>query len=274
MRHEQFCAVKSKVKDDIEDGQPKQKRFRLRNMFRSHKFIPYFQEKGLTIQDLPKAIVCHELMGYCMLGITWAACYHFPISGIPFFKAPMEKVISFVPKALSDPVAANPFLCSKYGKSYMESTCLRKLLRPITLPGKLYLTYKMVQVLPDISLPSFCTTPSSSTVDECSLSNEDPPTTSTVSTAPASTSGRWKLFQRQSSLPSTTVLRGGHICAENESCVVDSPLNNHFFCYKGALEGQQNDIVCGDLGGASYVQLSKIGENYGSSNHNAGILCS
>lgn len=108
------------------------------------------------MQDLPKAIVCHELMGYVMLGLTWTACYHFPISDIPFLKGPMDRLTSMVPAVLSNPVNNNPFLCSKFGKAYMESACLRKLIRPITLPGKLFLTYKMVQILPDIELPSFC----------------------------------------------------------------------------------------------------------------------
>lgn len=128
-------------------------------MFRSHKFIPYFQEKGLGIQDIPKAIVCHEMMGYVMLGLTWTACYHFPISDIPFLKGPMDRLTSMVPQVLSNPVNNNPFLCSKFGKAYMESACLRKLIRPITLPGKLFLTYKMVQIMPDIGLPTFCLPP-------------------------------------------------------------------------------------------------------------------
>lgn len=116
--------------------------------FKQDKFSKYFQGKGLTVNDLPKAIICHELMGVFMLALTWSTCYFFPPSQNRFLKEPIAKMISMVPKVLSGPVTSNPFLSSRLGSSYLESSCLRKLIRPITLPSKLYLTYRLVKVLP------------------------------------------------------------------------------------------------------------------------------
>jgi hypothetical protein len=84
------------------------------------------------------------------MALTWSAAYHMPPSEIGFIKAPMEKLISLVPKSFSDPVTQNAFLASRSGRAYLESSCLRKLIRPITIPAKLYLTFKMVKLWPSI----------------------------------------------------------------------------------------------------------------------------
>ena len=34
---------------------------------------------------------------------------------------------------------------SKFGSAYIESSCCRKIIRPFTLPGKLYVTFKVVE---------------------------------------------------------------------------------------------------------------------------------
>lgn len=120
----------------------------LKKAFKQDKFSKYFEGKGLTVNDLPKAIICHELLGIFMLALTWSTCYFFPPSQNRFLKEPIAKMISMVPKALSGPVTNNAFLSSRIGTSYLESSCIRKLIRPMTLPSKLYLTYKLVQVLP------------------------------------------------------------------------------------------------------------------------------
>lgn len=114
------------------------------------RLTKYFEEKGLTVQDLPKAILCHELMGIFMLALTWSSCYYFPPSQNRFLKEPIAKMLAMVPKTLSGPVTSNAFLSSRIGTSYLESSCLRKLIRPITLPSKLFLTYKLVQLLPNL----------------------------------------------------------------------------------------------------------------------------
>lgn len=52
-----------------------------------------------------------------------------------------------MPNSVSQFLARNKVLSSKLGSSYLESSCLRKLIRPITLPGKLYATYFLVDSL-------------------------------------------------------------------------------------------------------------------------------
>lgn len=38
-------------------------------------------------------------------------------------------------------------LTSRIGSSYIESSCFRKLIRPVTLPGKIFVTYKLVKAM-------------------------------------------------------------------------------------------------------------------------------
>eukprot|EP01031_Cornospumella_fuschlensis_P036890 gene36890-44755_t len=52
-----------------------------------------------------------------------------------------------MPLALTKSFEANKFLSSPIGVSYVESSCLRKLIRPLTLPGKVFLTFKLVELL-------------------------------------------------------------------------------------------------------------------------------
>jgi hypothetical protein len=126
----------------------------------------YFEDKGLTVQDLPKAIVCHELLGALVLALTWSSCYYFPPSQSQYIKEPIARMLALVPDAVTGPVKSNGFLSSRLGASYIESACVRKLLRPIMLPSKLYLTYKMVQMVPDIPLPGLCSHSSQGTAEQ------------------------------------------------------------------------------------------------------------
>lgn len=118
--------------------------------------LSYFKHKGLTVQDLPKAILCHELMGIVILALTWSSCYYFPPSQNKFLKEPISRMLALVPTAVAGSVQSNAFLSSRLGTSYIESACLRKILRPVLLPSKLYLTYKMVQMVPDLPLLGHC----------------------------------------------------------------------------------------------------------------------
>ncbi|KAJ1440278.1 hypothetical protein B484DRAFT_427448, partial [Ochromonadaceae sp. CCMP2298] len=107
------------------------------------KISEHFTEHGFSAADVPKAIVVHEMLGIAMLALTWSTCYHFPPSQNRYLKAPIASLMNLIPKKLSGPVASNTFLSSKLGSSYLESSCLRKLIRPMTFPSKLYVTFKL-----------------------------------------------------------------------------------------------------------------------------------
>ncbi len=94
----------------------------------------YLVERGLSAKSLPRAIAIHEALGLCMLAVTWRLAYIFPPSNIPFLKQPLARIANAVPQRLS-------FLSSKGGASYIEASCMRKLVRPLTIPGKLYATF-------------------------------------------------------------------------------------------------------------------------------------
>mmetsp|Transcript_23304 Transcript_23304/g.38850 ORF Transcript_23304/g.38850 Transcript_23304/m.38850 type:complete len:309 (+) Transcript_23304:54-980(+) len=115
---------------------------------KKNRMFAYFEEKGFSVDDIPKAIIFHEILGISVLILTWSACYRFPPSQNRFLKEPINRMLSVVPNQLKSPVQANAFLSSKVGTSYIESSCFRKLIRPVTFPLKLYLTFKMIQLLP------------------------------------------------------------------------------------------------------------------------------
>lgn len=107
------------------------------------RLINGFKQHGLTAQDLTAAIIIHEALGIFMLAITWSLCYFVQVSTLPALKEPLAKIASIMPKAIS----TNEFLNSRLGVAYCESSCLRKLIRPFTLPMKIVITVKLVQLL-------------------------------------------------------------------------------------------------------------------------------
>lgn len=107
------------------------------------RLIKAFQDNGLTAQDLTTAIIIHEALGIFMLALTWSLCYFVQLSTLPMLKEPLNKIASMMPKMISN----NEFLNSRLGVAYCESSCLRKLIRPLTLPTKVIVTVKLVQLI-------------------------------------------------------------------------------------------------------------------------------
>lgn len=110
-------------------------------------FFQKFAEHGFSATDIPRAIIIHEAMGIFMLALTWSLCYLFPISQHPVLRNPIERIMNSMPKGLSSSISSNGFINSRFGSSYIESSCLRKLIRPATLPTKVFLTFKLVELL-------------------------------------------------------------------------------------------------------------------------------
>ena len=104
-----------------------------------------FREKGFTTNQLAKAILVHEILGVCLLAITWSSCYRWPPSQHPLLKGPVAKMLAAVPSGISKTFESNGFLNSRLGSAYIESSCCRKLIRPFTLPGKMLVTFKVVE---------------------------------------------------------------------------------------------------------------------------------
>lgn len=113
----------------------------------------YMTDRGLSPSLLPKAVFVHEMLGLCMLAITWSIAYRFPPSEMPLLSGPITRISSAIPQQIS-------WLNSKGGRSYIEASCCRKLIRPITIPGKLYLTFAIMS-----NLDSFIVTGSAVAAD-------------------------------------------------------------------------------------------------------------
>jgi hypothetical protein len=104
-------------------------------------------EKGIGSADLRTAIIVHELLGVAMLAVTMIGCYHFPPSKSRLLHKPMASMMNIIPPSVKSKFQGNAMMSNKWTSAYVESSCLRKLIRPVTLPGKIVLTYNIVRAL-------------------------------------------------------------------------------------------------------------------------------
>ena len=111
--------------------------------------------KDVRVEDIPKAVAIHEMLGLAMLASTWKLAYHFPPSRIPALAGPIEKMKSLVPSRVRTSVSSSKILSSKLGVSFIEASCFRKLIRPATIPLKLIATaVVMKKVFPMALVPA------------------------------------------------------------------------------------------------------------------------
>ncbi|CAM9409476.1 unnamed protein product [Ectocarpus sp. 13 AM-2016] len=123
----------------------------------------YFEDRGVTASNLPKVIVVHECLSVAFLALTWAICYQLQPTQAMF--APINKTIqnsnnAFIVRsrqsfealiAKSEKRLSQDWLnkrgidSGRMAISLAESTLFRKLAKPVTIPGKLWLTLKLSQ---------------------------------------------------------------------------------------------------------------------------------
>jgi hypothetical protein len=116
------------------------------------KCATYLTEQGFHPQDIPKAIVFHGIFDVLILALTWGSCYTLRPSQNPFLKGPIERLVSVLPQKITASVGNTPFFNTRLGQSYIEASCLRKLIRPVAFPVKLYLTLRVARMCPDLRL--------------------------------------------------------------------------------------------------------------------------
>ena len=112
----------------------------------------YFTDRGLTVSDIPKAIAVHEGLGLTIYAAAWAGCYA---------AQPIKHLAAVLPARAAGRVDAAMAAADARVRSWSwlrrvsrdparlvvglaESIVLRNVLRPVTIPGKLWLTWKIV----------------------------------------------------------------------------------------------------------------------------------
>lgn len=123
----------------------------------------YFINKGLTLTDIPKAAIIHETLGLTILLTFWSCCYIARPSHhllIPLQRKYPE-LISSIAKKLDFSFLKYKEKFKKVEKlkknseraiiSLCESIILRNLLRPVTIPIKLYFTWRIILFLNETS---------------------------------------------------------------------------------------------------------------------------
>ena len=108
------------------------------------KLNNYFQEKQIDPKDIPKAVAIHEFLGLAILSTTWTLAYHYPPSQIPLLAGPIMKMKSMLPESVKLAASNNKMLSSRLGGSFVEASAFRKVVRPLTIPLKLFATYKIL----------------------------------------------------------------------------------------------------------------------------------
>jgi hypothetical protein len=106
-----------------------------------------FQDLGLDRKDIPRAIVVHELLGITLLIVTMGTCWILQPSKNPVIRQGIVNVAKLLPESVRSSYQNSNVLNNKMTTAYLESSCLRKIIRPITLPGKMIVTYKVVRKL-------------------------------------------------------------------------------------------------------------------------------
>jgi hypothetical protein len=106
------------------------------------RFYSTLIDNGLNQKNsLPKAILIHEILGISILLFTWTMCIFVKPSSLPILQGPINKVASMIPSGIKSSYNNNyiaEILSTNLGKSYVEASCLRKCIRPITIPAKIY----------------------------------------------------------------------------------------------------------------------------------------
>lgn len=109
----------------------------------------YLKTRGIV--DIPMAIAIHETIGVTLLAGAWYMCYKFqPYNTLARHYLPptlvidtkkLNKTVGFLSKVS---VKVDP---ARLGVALAESTAIRKLAMPLTIPAKLWLTWKVVMTL-------------------------------------------------------------------------------------------------------------------------------
>ena len=105
----------------------------------------YIEQKERSARDIPMAIAIHECLGLLILASTWFAAYNYPPSKIPILAGPIKRMEAILPARLKSMTSNNPVLASRAGQSYVEASCVRKLIRPATIPLKLTATFLILK---------------------------------------------------------------------------------------------------------------------------------
>jgi hypothetical protein len=119
----------------------------------------YLEEKGLTATDIPKAAVVHEAMGLTYLLGAWGLCYKAQPTQrlgdmMPNVKAKLMQKGRFSDALLKAEAKVESWQWmrktgldnKKLVVGLAESVVMRNVLRPVTIPLKLWLTWKIIMV--------------------------------------------------------------------------------------------------------------------------------
>ena len=124
----------------------------------------FFASKGIEPKDIPKGIVAHEMLGIGILASAWACCYIVRPTASLYRISRTSHKIKINTTGLSNSLRAaqekannskivrfvnsSKYLSSQKAQrlsvAFAESYLLRKLLMPVLVPLKFWLSFKMV----------------------------------------------------------------------------------------------------------------------------------
>jgi len=118
-----------------------------------------FAEQGIGAADIPRAIVVHEVLGASVFFGAWAACYAIrPTLGVARAVPALLRKVEVVSARAEATIARWTWLRrvpgvrradpARLGVGLAESMVLRNLARPVTVPAKVWITWRAVVAFP------------------------------------------------------------------------------------------------------------------------------
>jgi hypothetical protein len=118
-----------------------------------------FAEQGIGAADIPRAIVVHEVLGASVFFGAWAACYAIrPTLGVARAVPALLRKVEAMSARAEAAIARWTWLRrvpgvrhadpARLGVGLAESMVLRNLARPVTVPAKVWLTWRAVVAFP------------------------------------------------------------------------------------------------------------------------------
>lgn len=115
----------------------------------------YLASKDISAKDVGKAIIVHEILGVAVMFGAWGACLaikpskhvinRLQLTKLKQWKQTQEKMNkSSLVKMIKESKYISPTTATSLAVSFGESYFLRKLMMPILVPFKIWLTYEII----------------------------------------------------------------------------------------------------------------------------------
>ncbi|KAJ1468205.1 hypothetical protein T484DRAFT_1984840 [Baffinella frigidus] len=103
----------------------------------------YLKDRNIKLIDIPKALLLYELTSIGVMGAFWVGCYVLQ----PTRRGMVVATAAALAKGDKVTRGSNSLLAKRLATSYAEGFVARAALKPLIIPAKLFLTWKLQQTV-------------------------------------------------------------------------------------------------------------------------------